>query len=291
MSPELAQAYRRRQQWRNPHRFWARSGAQAISDRFLRWLDAQPHRSYFVFLNYWDAHRPYHTQPEFREVFHYPQNVPQGLYDAAIAHLDAELARLLGELDRRGELDDTIVILASDHGELFGEHGQKGHTNGLYLPLVRVPLVMWCRKCLPSNLRIVRPVSLTDIAATVSDLAGLTPAQPFPGHSLTQMWGPDSSSTHGSPLVSSVTKGLRVEPDNPIWWGPMASLIEGGYHYILDSQGKEQLYDLSADQEEAVNMADSTSSSQTTRAMRGSLERAVGTALPGTVPVELEPKR
>ena len=291
LSPELAQAYRRRQEWRNPHRFYARSGARSISDRFLRWLDARGDQPYFAFLNYYDAHRPYLAPPELREKFANPLNPQQGWYDAAIAKLDAELERLLGELDRRGELDNTIVVLTSDHGELFGEHDLTGHANALYLPLLRVPLVMWCRTCLPRERRIVAPVSLTDIAATVSSLTGLTPALPFPGHSLAKLWGPDSSSAPGSPLVSSVTKGIRVQSHFPVQWGPMASLVEGGYHYILDSRGKQELFDLSANLDEAVNLIEGTTGSQIARDMRRSLEETVATALPGKVPVELEPER
>lgn len=291
LSPELAQAYRRRQEWRKPYRWAARVGAQTINDRFIRWLDAQPQRPYFVFLNYFDAHRPYVAPSRFRQTFSNPVDQQHGVYDAAIASLDAELEHLLAELDRRGDLDNTIVIVTSDHGELFNEHDLRGHANALYLPLLRVPLVIWCRDCVPQGRRITEPVTLTDLAATVSDLAGLTPAHPFPGHSLARMWGPDSPAAQGSPLVSSVTKGIRVEPNHPNLWGPMASLIKDRYHYILDSRGKEELYDLSADPEEAVNLADSSAASQTARDMRRSLERTVATALPGTVPVELEPNR
>jgi hypothetical protein len=63
-------------------------------------------------------------------------------YHAAIAWMDHVIAILLDNLRSRGILDNTIVIVTSDHGEQFGAHELNGHANSLYLPLIHVPLVV-----------------------------------------------------------------------------------------------------------------------------------------------------
>ena len=87
------------------------------------------------------------------------------LYDGAIASIDQEIGRLLDELRRRGVLDNTIVIVTSDHGEQFGEHGLNGHGNSLYLPLLRVPLVIRYPPRVAGSIRADEPVTLRDLAA------------------------------------------------------------------------------------------------------------------------------
>ncbi|HET9653430.1 MAG TPA: substrate-binding domain-containing protein, partial [Usitatibacter sp.] len=66
----------------------------------------------------------------------------RGAYDAAIAYSDAQLGVLLEQLRRRGLLDNTIVVLAADHGEEFGEHGVFTHGNSVYFSALHVPFVV-----------------------------------------------------------------------------------------------------------------------------------------------------
>ena len=63
-------------------------------------------------------------------------------YDDCIAFLDDQLGRLLDELRGQGLLDNTVVIITSDHGEAFGDHGLFGHASSLYLDEIGVPLVI-----------------------------------------------------------------------------------------------------------------------------------------------------
>ncbi|MBK6307951.1 MAG: sulfatase-like hydrolase/transferase [Gemmatimonadetes bacterium] len=90
------------------------------------------------------------------------------------------MGRLLDELGRRGALDNTIVVITSHHGELFGEHGLTGHANALYLPLLQVPLVIRYPAKVPGAWRVTEAISLRDLAATIAELAGLPPT-PSPG--------------------------------------------------------------------------------------------------------------
>ena len=104
-------------------------------------------------------------------------------YDSCISYLDARIGRLLGALRRRGVLQDTIVIVTSDHGEAFGEHELFGHGGSLYEDRIRVPLTIVAPGQVPAGRVVERPVSLRDVPATILGLLGIE-SMPMPGASL-----------------------------------------------------------------------------------------------------------
>ena len=138
-------------------RFWRsldtdRKGAAEVNRELLGWLSnrTQPERPFFAFLNYFDAHYPYQLPPGRLHRFgveptdNYQRILiqhwwdldkttvsPEGIafaadaYDDCIADLDEQLGKLVDELDRRGILEQTWLIIASDHGESFGEHRRR----------------------------------------------------------------------------------------------------------------------------------------------------------------------
>ncbi|HEU4955209.1 MAG TPA: sulfatase, partial [Gemmatimonadales bacterium] len=136
--------------------------AATIAGTFLGWLDDHPRAPYFAFLNFMDAHTPYTPPDSFRNRYRSPMPRPasryayadrppirltptdmrprQDLYDGSIAYLDSEIGRLLDGLERRGALENTLVVLTADHGEEFAEHGWGGHGSSLYRLSVQVPL-------------------------------------------------------------------------------------------------------------------------------------------------------
>src|SRR5208337_2625176 len=130
------------------------------------------------------------------------------VYDDSIYYLDRQLGALLDELGARGVLDDTLIIVASDHGEHLGDHLLFFHGCSLYRQVVGVPLVIVDPKEVPVDHVVVEPVSLRDIPATVVDLLGLSRAAPFPGRSLARFWAgkePARAST-GEPLLMETGK-------------------------------------------------------------------------------------
>ena len=97
------------------------------------------------------------------------------------------MGELFGELERRGVLDHTLVIVTSDHGEGLGEHDLFFHGESLYRTEIRVPLLI----VLPGQDRpaiVSETVSLRDLPATIVDLAGQGTGAPFPGRSLARLW-------------------------------------------------------------------------------------------------------
>jgi arylsulfatase A-like enzyme len=101
------------------------------------------------------------------------------LYDGEIRYTDDEMGRVLDHLSARGALANTLVVVTSDHGEEFLEHGSWEHQKTLYGEVIRVPLVVR-GPGVPAR-REPAPVSLLDVAPTVLAWAGLPAPASFQG--------------------------------------------------------------------------------------------------------------
>jgi arylsulfatase A-like enzyme len=210
-------------------------------------------------------------------------------YHDCIAFLDEQLGRLLDELQGRGLLGDTDVIITSDHGEEFGEHLFFGHAHNTNLDAIGVPLVILSPRA-PRGRVVNSPVSLRDLPATVVDLLGLSDGSPFPGRSLTAYWrsGPgqrpeitSAALTEQAEAAAFQTQPRRTrEPP-----GFQMSLVASGHHYIRHGMGLEQLYDLRVDPFERVNLMASTQSAHRVGPFRRMLLEVL-TGSPGSVEVE-----
>lgn len=265
----------------------SRVTAEELSERALAWIGTQPDAPFFVFLNYFDAHEPYLPPPPFDRQFgpgrrdgrHSPLHhwlwnpavrhrpfddaVRQeeiDAYDGGLAHLDAEVGRFLDELDRRGVLENTLVVITSDHGEEFAEHGVYEHGYSLYRPGVQVPLVMVPPRTSTTGraAAISTPVSLRDLPATIVDVLGLEDDAPFPGGSLARLWQQDglaSAPVGLSPLLTEVTPSGRQPDWFPSSRGEMKALVHQGLRYIRNGDGVEELYDFAKDPWETRNLA------------------------------------
>jgi arylsulfatase A-like enzyme len=233
----------------------ARVTAPHRTERFLAWSARARPRPFFAFINLFDAHSPYEPPEPFRTAFGDGRREIDR-YDGAIAYLDSVVHGVLAELQRRGDLERTLVVITSDHGELFREHGFDGHGNTLYLPAIHVPLVMRLPGRVPAGHRVPAPVSLRDIPATLLDLTGV-PAPAIPGTSLRAAWTEGGAATL-SPAFSEASRGVNVSPESQNYLGPIHSLLDSTTHYIRLAGGREELYDWRRDRDELTNLAASS---------------------------------
>jgi arylsulfatase A-like enzyme len=265
----------------------ASNSAETVTDRFLEWLPRADGRPFFAFLNYIDAHALYLPPPGFETRFGprspyltkwydqptWPPDVMQGFidaYDACIAYIDSQFARITSHLDAQGLLDDTVIIVVGDHGEQFGEHGLTDHGNSLYAQLLHVPLIVSFPPRVPAAQNVAELVSLRDLAATILDLTGL-PADPLPGTSLARFWGGSAPEGDATLLLSEVSRGIHTPEHEPRTAGDMKSIIEDGLHLIRNGDGSTELYDLRADPAEEHDLTDTEAGRARARPLRDKL--------------------
>ncbi len=258
------------------------NGLDLKRNQALKWLDSLPHgRRFFLFVHCFDIHAPYAPPPAYREIFGKgnPSRIEpkqtaeigrrirnilsedQGavtgerlelsrddrlrmsdLYDCGIRYTDEMLDQLLRDLDSRGLLENTIIVVLSDHGEEFWDHGSVLHGHTLYQEMTHVPLIVRVPG-LPAR-RVAEPVALIDLQPTLLELLGVDAAGDAKGVSLAPLLRGEAAARGGGPLISE-----GMEPGH-------YSVIEQGFKLIRrpDRQLYE-LYDLEADPDEKVDIA------------------------------------
>jgi arylsulfatase A-like enzyme len=269
--------------------------ARAITDLAVDWVGQQQERPFFLFLNYFDAHSPYVPPPPYDRLFpaaasaartnidRLEPDITSGTrrlgrdereflvsqYDGAIAYLDAHVGRLLESLARRRLLDGMLVVVTSDHGEFFGEHGLVLHAMALYEEVLRIPLLVK----LPfqaEGLRAQRRVSLRQVwdivwmvlddRASPSDLLGLEE----PDKVIAEHW---------------VHRGLHARNPERFHSAAMRAVYDGRWKLIQTIAERDELYDLERDPQEQANIlscgGDSSAESRRIRADLPSLSDAV----------------
>ena len=263
--------------------------ARAINLKFVDWLARrrEPGRPFFAFLNYYDAHAPY-IPPTIAghrfglspkslddakvldswidlnklELPAYFQVLARDAYDNCLAYLDEQLGELFEELQRRGELDRTWVIVTSDHGEGLGEHDLFDHGESLYRTEIGVPLVIVAPSAAglkglsmtSSAFAICRPRSSSSSA---SRRARPSPARRWPASGGDRQ--PIPVRARSMSVISELTGPNPSHPNqgrSPAGRGPLFSLADGDYVYIRnEGDGAEELFDERDDPGELRNQA------------------------------------
>lgn len=247
-----------------------RKRAEDLNASLLAWVDGREDRPFFAFVNYFDVHAPYEAPRPFRGRFSNasdrgapetalnlgaptalrvsPEELAEWLdgYDESLAYVDHELGRLFDSLRERGLLDNTLIIVTSDHGEGFGEHGLGGHGNSLYSNQLLVPLIVHWPARLRTGKRETRPVGLDRIASTIADAAGVAP-NPFPGASLL-----DSAATEFP--RAELARRFPVAGPWPSSRTSLRAVVSGRWLYVRPDSGEAELYDYIADPGDLVNL-------------------------------------
>ena len=287
-------------------------GATAQVDAVAGWLRGQRRAPFFLFLHFYDVHSktrglPYAGPEPFREQFCSGLDVdaletcrgelcatplldamargeekPYGpeqarilrcLYDGGIAYMDAELGRLFAVLEEEGLADQTAVVVTSDHGQAFFEHGTPLH-NTLYEEITRVPLIVRIPGA-PGLQRVEGVVRLRDLAPTLLELTGTAPPPGLQGKSLVP-----------------VLRGEAQDFDEPalsvVYGGDQLSLREGPWKLIRSKaqKGREKLevFDLRKDPGEKKNLA--AAERERAKALVGALEHEVQAQTEGSAAPE-----
>ena len=188
----------------------------------------------------------------------------RALYDAEIRQTDAMLAPLLKQLRRSDQGRETCILVTSDHGEGFNEHGYLLHDRAsLFEDVIRVPLILWCSKSNKSQRGQVVdvPVGVVDVTPTLLDLAGLGPSEELDGRSLLPLindkTGNERSTAAKRVIVSDADFTVEnLKADDPVGDYRLA-LRRDSLKLIYDSRsGTRHLYDLDKDPGETTDIAE-----------------------------------
>lgn len=249
----------------------------------LRSERAASARRTFGFVQFIDPHDPYYPNPEHNPLPAPPRGDYTGsradidrmmadgreawtkrnidwlryLYDGEAAYLDHAFGEFIAALKAEGLFEDSMIIVASDHGEAFWEHGQRGHGKSLYDEETRVPLMIRFAGMPRSDARrIDRPVSIVDIAPTILDAFGLPAPEEFEGRSLI-------------PLIETGTRERRLDyvfSELALFDNYSEAALRHGRHKMKvrywhnrSDAGSVavELYDIDADPGETRDLADS----------------------------------
>lgn len=172
---------------------------EVVTSSFNSWVKKHKKKPFFAYLHYMDTHVPYNAPQEFSQIFGLKNDalfIPGefqtndvrllgemglsvrdkqslvNLYDAAIKYFDSNFEKILDNLKKLGILNETIIILTSDHGEEFWEHDGFAHGHTVYNEVLHVPLIIGYMPHLPGK-RIKSYVQLLDFFPTVLSLAGI----------------------------------------------------------------------------------------------------------------------
>jgi arylsulfatase A-like enzyme len=248
---------------------FSRKKSSLINKALLPWLERYGERPFFLYLHAMDPHSPYLPPEPYDRMFATGYDGPVNggldektgfaaartrqeldhilsLYDAEIRYTDDRIGELLDALRARGVLDRTLVVITSDHGEEFREHGGFEHGQSLYRELLDVPLVMRLPGVLPAGVRVQRRVSGLDVMPTVLDIAGIEPNADVQGSSLLGMGG--QGSARGDAFSSGAGAGGAV-----FSWrqtkksGEEVSIERGPLKAYVTGDGRVRLFDRTSD--------------------------------------------
>jgi arylsulfatase A-like enzyme len=264
-----------------------------VWDQLRGWLDRPRTKSFFLFWHTFQVHAPY-QHPELasdlmtetqraametvlskagssdtiaaQEKFLAAQGllnveVTRALYDGGIHYVDAFIGRLFDDLKRRGLYDRTLIVIVSDHGETFGEHGGRNFFNAhgwaQYEELIHVPLVVRFPPLVGRPRAASRPVGLIDVAPTILELLGVDIPGEMQGRSRSRLLVEDSED-----LPWTVSEASASEPAIKAWREDRYKYIatfgvgkDGDPSFIPGPLQAEELYDLIADPGERRNLA------------------------------------
>ncbi|HEY2252377.1 MAG TPA: sulfatase-like hydrolase/transferase [Planctomycetaceae bacterium] len=212
-----------------------------VVDSALAWLTRRRQKPFFCWVHLYDAHAPYLAHlDEFGDRF---DDRP---YDGGIAYVDLQVARLVKHLQANRLEEQTLIVVAGDHGESLGEHDEREHGLTLYNSVVHVPWIWAGRGVSPAGRRVPQVVSLVDLRPTLLESVGLREPVDTRGRSL-------SATLTGGDVPARACYSATDDPLLLFDWSPLRCLATAGWKYIRSPE--VELYDLVSDPQETNNLA------------------------------------
>jgi len=276
----------------------ARAAPSAVEDYAVGWLSNHDGGPFFLFLHYYDVHSDYRSLPQYERMFardymgsadgstaqlleyrrgRFKLDQPDAehlidLYDAGVRQMDDGIARLVDLLEAKNLLDDTLIVVTSDHGEEFLEHGGVLHGRTHFEEVIRVPLIV-CGPGAPQGRRVTEIASLVDVLPTTLGLLGVTPPETIDGLDLSPFWQAEPP--------PAIDRLVFAEADHHNQYDDIKRAVRRGkfkMHFDRSTRNVE-LFDLADDPGETKNVA--REHATVVRELRRELDVFMATQRPG----------
>ena len=235
-----------------------------LTEKALKFLKKNYRHSFYLWIHYMDPHDPYSAREEFCTLEYKGKLKPyfapmvrfwdtpqlsairkgtiylnredkeyiRALYDAEVSYLDQKIGEILSEIEKLGIKEKTIIILTSDHGEEFWDHGDYYHGQSLYDELIKVPLIIKS-PTLPKGKRINHITRLIDVIPTIREILHLPKTEKLQGHSLIKI------------IKNKIKKYHPAFSEENYYYEDRKSIRTQEYKLILGMDtGKIELYDI-----------------------------------------------
>jgi len=225
---------------------------EVVLSRASAWLSKHSAGPFFLWIHLYDPHDPY-TPPE-----PYRTRYATEPYDGEIAYVDSVVGKLIANLRKRGLFESSLIAVMADHGEAFGEHGEKHHGIFLYDETIHVPLLLKLPRQYSAKMVETR-VGLVDVAPSVLRVLHLPVPDTMQGQSVLTSLTPDKKAQPRPQSDPGTQRAVYSESSYghlSFGWSTLKSWRAGNYLYI-DSPERE-LYDQSADPRALHNLAPSS---------------------------------
>src|SRR6266568_1496607 len=210
-----------------------------VTDVALDWLGKNAQAKFFLWMHLYDPHYPYRPPAPYSEQY------KDRLYDGEIAFADAQVGRLIRFLKEKGLYTNTLIVLAGDHGESLGEHGEKTHGFFIYNSTLHVPLILHFGGATSAK-SVADLVSLADLMPTVLRILKLDVPSDVQGRSLLPLISPKNEMEAPSLYAETFLPRLHFN------WSELRGVETQNYHFI--DTPRPELYDLSKDPGETENL-------------------------------------
>jgi choline-sulfatase len=215
--------------------------AEDVANHAMSWLSHHSQGPFFMWMHFYDAHEPYDPPEPFKTQF---ASEP---YDGEIAYTDSVVGSVLEVLQRHGLYQNTVIAVAADHGEAFGEHGERWHGIFLYDETIHVPLLLKLPGKKFAGQRVDGRVALADVAPSLLQAAKVSIPAAMQGQSLFALMdsrkpapGKEEARTEKKPperaIYSETNYAHRV-----FGWSELRSWRDDKYLYV--QAPKRELYD------------------------------------------------
>jgi tetratricopeptide (TPR) repeat protein len=221
------------------------AGDERLGDETTRcaqdWIEKNKDKKSFLFLHFYDPHSPYEPPEPFNSKF------ADNLYAGEIAFTDHCIGQVIEKLKELDIYDSSLIIIAGDHGEMLGEHGEEEHTFFVYESAVKVPLIIKLPGRSESK-KEDRLVGLIDVFPTICGVLGIEVPSHVQGRDLSVYFG------HKPPAADD--RHLFCESLTPTSYlaNSLLAVVTGKWKYIQTT--RPELYDLDADPGELDNLAE-----------------------------------